>query len=198
MDAGPLIKLALARELDLLLAFDIKVYIPDEVYFEAVEKQAWERRAKLTPDKLYLRDWVGKNQARNLVAVPETLIGEIARNKRASGEYAPGKKNHRKHTGELAAHDFFNHRDDWGHPGEPALLLVDDGPGIDRIRIENLDVHVLTTYSMLVAFQEAGIIASSKDVWQRIVAAIPTVEPIAADESMRRDTVYRSSLRIRK
>jgi hypothetical protein len=158
---------------------------------------AWERRGKLSRDKQYLRDWIKKNRSKNLVAVPETLVGEIARHKRASGEYAPGKKNHRKNTGELAAHDFFNNRDQWGHPGEPALLLVDDGPGIDRIRIENLDVHVLTTYSMLVAFQAAGIIASSQNIWQRIVAAMPTADPIAVDESMRRNTEYRSALRMR-
>ncbi len=38
MDAGPLIKLALADRLDLLLCFDRHVYIPDEVEFEAVHK----------------------------------------------------------------------------------------------------------------------------------------------------------------
>ena len=52
MDAGPLIKLALADQLDLLLCFDLKVYIPDEVYFEAAEKYAWEHQLPPTADKL--------------------------------------------------------------------------------------------------------------------------------------------------
>ena len=40
MDAGPLNMLAIADRLDLLLAVGLRVYIPDEVYFEAAEKFA--------------------------------------------------------------------------------------------------------------------------------------------------------------
>lgn len=47
MDAGPLIKLALADRLDLLLCFDRHVYIPDEVEFEAVHKHAWEHEGSV-------------------------------------------------------------------------------------------------------------------------------------------------------
>ena len=129
------------------------------------------------------------------MSVPDTLIGEIAKNKRASGEYTPAKKNHRKNTGELAAHDFFNNRDEWGHPGEPAILLTDDGPGIEKIRIENLDAYVLTTYAMLVAFQEAGIIASSQGIWQKIADALPSAAPLDVSESLRGTSEFKSKLR---
>ena len=195
MDAGPLIKLALARELDLLLRFGVKVYIPDEICFEAVEKRAWERGEELAGDKIYLRDWINAAKSNGLVSVPDTLIGEIAKKKRASGEYTPAKKNHRKNTGELAAPAFFNNRDEWGHPGEPAILLTDDGPGIEKIRIENLDAYVLTTYAMLVAFQEAGIIASSQGIWQKIADALPSAAPLDVSESLRGTSELKSKLR---
>ena len=54
MDSGPLIKLALADRLDLLLAFNSGVYIPDEVYFEAAEKDAWEHGCAPTSDRVRL------------------------------------------------------------------------------------------------------------------------------------------------
>lgn len=195
MDAGPLIKLALANELDLLLAFDTKIYIPDEVLFEALEKFAWEHGSKLTADKVYLKKWVQRHSAKGAVVMPETLIGEAARAKRASGQFSPRARNHKRHTGELAAHEFFNHRDEWGHPGEPALLLIDDGPQIENVVVQNLDIHILSTFAMLTALQEAGIIQSAEAVWSTIQAAMPTAAAVPHDASVRGDTEYRSSLR---
>ena len=54
MNAGPLIELALADRLDLLLAFNSRVFIPDEVYFEAAGKDAWEHGCAPTSDKVRL------------------------------------------------------------------------------------------------------------------------------------------------
>lgn len=197
MDAGPLIKLAIADQLDLLLFFGTKIYIPDEVYFEAVEKYAWEHQAALTPDKIRLKEWVAAQGNKALVFCPETLVGEMAKLKRETGAYSPGAKNHRKNTGELAAHDFFNHREQWGHPGEAALMLIDDGPGIEKLKIHNLDVHILSTYTMLVALECESLIPSAEKIWNDIEVAIPTVHRAAADTSVRGDTEFVSSLRIR-
>jgi hypothetical protein len=188
MDAGPLIKLALADQLDLLLCFDLKVYIPDEVYFEAVEKFAWEHQLPPTADKRRLKAWVKAQSRAGKVSCPPTLVGETAARKREQGDYAPGMKNHRKNTGELAAHDFFNNREDWGHPGEPALLLMDDGPGIEKVKLQNLDVHILSTYALLVALEQDGQIASADAVWDDVERALPTVQKTKVDASVRRTT----------
>jgi hypothetical protein len=200
MDAGPLIKLAVANQLDVLLAFDRKIYIPDEVYFEAVEKFAWEHKSALTKDKIQLQKWVKAQKASGRVFCPETLVGQIAKQKRDSGEYSPGSNNHRRNTGELAAHDFFNNREEWGHGGDPALILVDDGVAIDKIKLQNLDVYVLTTYSMLLALQEEHFIRSAEDVWLQIEAAIPTAWKATSPNpsgSVRGDTEYRSAIKRR-
>src|SRR5947209_19858959 len=116
MDAGPLIKLALVNQLDLLLSFDTRIYIPDEVLFEAAEKFAWEHGTKPTKDKVYLLSWVKAQKAKGTVAIPATLIGEAAKGKSDRGEFTAST--HKRKTGELGAQEFFNHREEWGHPGE--------------------------------------------------------------------------------
>lgn len=194
MDAGPLIKLALADRLDLLLCFRRHVFIPDEVEFEAVEKFSWENRTALSPDKLRLKSWIEKRTEEGLVSRSETLVGEIAKSKRESGEYAPEKKNHRRNTGELAAHDFFSNRDLWGRKGDPALLLMDDRPALDSVKLHNLDVHVLSTYAMLVALEQEHLVDSAVEVWQAVERNMPTAERIQVDQSVRGDTEYRSLL----
>ncbi len=152
MAVGPLNKLALADRLDLLLCFDGHVYIPDEVEFEAVYKHAWEHETPLGPDKLRLQAWIAQQTDAGRVSCVKTLVGEIAKNKRDSGEYAPSKRNHRMNTGELAARDFFNNRKEVGHKGKPALMLMYDGKGFDEVWcVHNLDVNLLLSFSMLVA-----------------------------------------------
>lgn len=168
MDAGPLIKLAVADRLDLLLCFDRHVYIPDEVEFEAVHKHAWEHETPLGPDKLRLQAWIAQQTVAGRVSCVKTLIGEVAKSKRDSGEYSPSKRNQRRNTGELAAHDFFNNRNEVGHKGEPALMLVDDRPGLDQVRLHNQDVHLLSTYSMLVALEQERILESADEVWTEL------------------------------
>ncbi len=197
MDAGPLIKLALADRLDLLLCFGRHVYIPDEVEFEAVEKYAWENEAPLGQDKLRLRAWIAQQSESGRVSCVQTLIGEMARKKRESGEYAPSNRNHRRNTGELAAHDFFNNRDEAGHKGEPALMLMDDRPGLDQVRLHNLDAHLLSTYSMLIALEQERLLDSADKVWASIEQNLSSVDRLQVDESVRGDTEYRSSLSMR-
>ena len=78
---------------------------------------------------------------------PETLVGVAAARKRATGDYSPTRKNHRKNTGELAAHDFLMQREECSHADESALLLMDDGPGTDRGVLQNLDEDILSSDS---------------------------------------------------
>lgn len=196
MDAGPLIKLALVDRLDLLLSFNLHVYIPDEVYFEAAEKYAWEHEVEPGPEALLLAEWVDKQESLGRVSRPATLVGESAKKRRDSGEYSPEKKNHRRNTGELAAHDFFNNRDSEGHGRRPALVLIDDGPAVDKIRLQNLDEHVLSTFAMLIAFEEEQKISSAEAIWSDIENQIPNVLIKNFDESIRGDTEYRERMRV--
>lgn len=189
MDAGPLIKLAAANELDLLFSFGLPIFIPDEVYFEATEKYSWEHEKPLTPDKILLRDWVAMHKGKG-VTCPETLVGSIAKQRRDTGVYTAGKKNHRKNTGELAAHDFMNNREDYGHAGEPVVLLMDDRPGIEKMKIQNLDAHILTTFAFLVALELEKCVTSAETVWEKIESFLPSPEKILVDESIRGDTSY--------
>lgn len=171
MDAGPLIKLALADRLDLLLAFNSRVYIPDEVYFEAAEKDAWERGCAPTSDKVRVAKWVSEQKTKGRVFCPATLVGDAVARKRASGEYSPARKNHRKNTGALAAHDFLNNREDPGDAGDPALLLMDDGPGAEIVQLQDLAEHPLSTYSLLVVLELDKVIESADAIWSEIAAA---------------------------
>ena len=195
MDAGPIIKLALIDKLDLLLEFNLHIYIPDEVLFEAAEKFSWENETKPGPDALRISAWVEKNKLAGRVVVPETLVGEGAKKRRDRGEYTPAKKNHRRNTGELAAHDFFNNRELAGHAGRPVLVLIDDGPAVEKIRLHNLDEHVLSTYAMLVAFEDEKVISSAAIIWSEIEHIIPNLLVKHVDESIRGDTEYRKRMR---
>lgn len=189
MDAGPLIKLAAANELDLLFSFGLPIFIPDEVYFEATEKYSWEHETSLTPDKVLLRDWVAMHKGKG-VTCPETLVGSMAKQRRDTGVYTPALRNHRKNTGELAAHDFINNRDEFGHEGDPVVLLMDDRPGIEKMKIQNLDAHILTTFAFLVALELERYVTSADAVWEKIETNLSTPEKILIDESIRGDTMY--------
>ena len=168
MDAGPLIKLASIDQLEMLLAFDLLIYIPDEVYFEAAEKFAWACEAEPRPAAVLLQKWVIKHEVVGSVSRPITLIGDSAKTKRDNAEYSPRKKNHRHHTGELAAHDFFNHRDNEGYEERPALILIDDGPAIEQTHFNSINVHVLSTYALLIALEQEKRISSAKITWSEI------------------------------
>ena len=196
MDAGPLIKLAVINRLDLLLALNLHVYIPDEVYFEAAEKFAWEHESEPGPGALHLAVWVEEQEKLGRVSRPNTLVGESAKKRRDSGEYSPDKRNHRRNTGELAAHDFFNNRESEGHGGRPALVLIDDGPAVDKIRLQNLDEHVLSTFALLIALEEEKIISSAEVIWSEIENQIPNILISNFDESIRGDIEYRERIRV--
>ena len=81
-------------------------------------------------------------------------------------------------------HDFFNGREEWGHPGEPALLWIDDGPGIDKLRLHHLDVHTLSTYALTVACEQKQPLASADAVWADLRAAKATPQKANVDESV--------------
>lgn len=196
MDAGPLIKLAAADHLNLLLNFHRNIFIPDEVYFEAVEKLAWENNTPLTQDKIRLKDWIAKQQTSGRVSLADTYIGDNAKRDRASGRFNP--TNYPKGLGESASTSFFYNRDAYGFRNEPALMLIDDRPAIELMKIQALDMFILTTYAMLIALEEEHIIQSADTVWDDITHLLPTVDKVIDPDpsgSVRGDSEYGSIMK---
>jgi len=76
-------------------------------------------------------------------------------------------------------------------------MLMDDRPGLDQVRLHNLDAHLLSTYSMLVALEQERLLDSAEKVWASIEQSLLTVDRIQVDESVRGDTEYRSFLSMR-
>ena len=119
------------------------------------------------------------------VSCPQTLAGETAARKRSQRDCAPCLQNHRKNTGGLVAHDCFNNREDRGHPGQSALLLMDDSPASKKVKLRNLDVHILSTCALLVALEQDGRIAPSDALWADIERASPPVQKAKVGTSVR-------------
>ncbi len=171
MDAGPIIKLAVIRRLDLLFSFDLTVHIPDEVLFEAIEKQAWMESRPLSADKRYLQDWVEKHKNKQVVP-EETFIGSSARQGRDAGALSP--ESYPPNLGELSADSVFLRRTAMGYSDNPAVLMVDDYDAIEMFRLKNADVYIFTTFSFLLQLEKDQLIGSAENVWAEIVDHLPT------------------------
>jgi hypothetical protein len=64
-------------QLELLLLFHLPICIPDEIYFEAAEKFAWEYEAEQRPAANLLQKWVLEQKSMGRVSRPDTLIVEV-------------------------------------------------------------------------------------------------------------------------
>lgn len=103
ISAGPLVKLAAADRLDGLLDYS-HVFIPDEVYFEAVEKTAWANKNPIDPDKNRLKEWIAEQQKNNRVTIAKTYVGSCTINDRKAGILTP--YNYPDRLGDEAASSF--------------------------------------------------------------------------------------------
>ena len=99
--AASLTNLAAERQLDLLFDSDRTICIPDEILFEATEKQSWMNDVAPTPDEIYLREWVSIHQKSGRVVCLETFVGQSAMDGRKSGKLTP--QNYPANLGELCA-----------------------------------------------------------------------------------------------
>jgi hypothetical protein len=152
-DTGPLITLAYANALDLLLLLDMPIYIVDEVYYEATHNKKYK-------DAILIKSFISKHK--NIISIPETFIGNSASKFRSEN---PDKKTPRD-LGEAAIQNFINN-DLFKSIGEdiPALLLFEDDK---NITIGNDMIHLLSTKKLIYTLAELGLIDSGMTVWKKI------------------------------
>lgn len=146
-DTSPLITLALADALDLLLRPGLPVRIPDAVYFEAT-------RVRAAPGASRLVAWIAANTDVVAIVPTETGLDQAARME---------AKRPIRGLGERAALDVLDsllHQ----HAEDRALLLFEDTDVERKRAIVGDRVVLLSTGDYLRELQRAGIIQSAEHV----------------------------------
>lgn len=160
MDATPIIFLAKLGKLDLLFEFKIPVFMPREVEFEVVEKQARKEGRELNNEEKTIQAFLEKNKKTKRITVVRTIVCKAVEDSRkADPTYASNG------DGEVAANSLFLNRDKYGVSG-PALLLYEDANV--EVVFRRDDVHFLTTYAMFVAMEKLGRLRSADDEWEKL------------------------------
>lgn len=158
MDAAPIMFLAKLEKLDLLFEFKIPVFMPREVEFEVVGKQARKEGRELNSEEKTIQAFLDKHKKAKRITVVQTIVCKAVEDARkADPMYAS------RGDGEVAANTLFLNRDKYGVFG-PALLLYEDADVVFR----KDDVHFLTTYSMFVAMEKIGRLKSADDEWEKL------------------------------
>lgn len=166
-DAGPLISLAKAGLLDLLLLPGCPVHVVDQVRYEVTG-------SKQLPDAVLIGEFILRH--------PETMhefstaVGQAAASRRAGGEVRqPGQ-------GEAAIAEFLQRLDEiTGDPGTPVLLLFEDGD-IRKSRFLLPDsIHLLSTRAFLLGLERRGLIRSADEAWKQIEAAGRAPSSVSVD-----------------
>lgn len=153
-DAGPLISLAKAERLDLLLALKLPVYVMDQVYWEATQNRD-------KPDALAIAAFVAAHS--DLFHIAETETGENARFAREAGRV--GKR--QSGLGEAAISEFLTGFE--ARFADTAALLIYEDSDFMRKRIVIPDnVHVVSTKSFIYGLQERNLISDAAVIWQSI------------------------------
>lgn len=192
MDTTPIIYLAKIDRLDLLLNFDLPIFMPREVYFELTEKQVFEQGGAQNAEELSIKSFIDEQCDRNRMRVVTTIVCQATAFQR---ERDPNYRSHG--DGEVAANSLFLNRDKYGLRG-PALLLYEDTDTEFLFRRE--DVHFLTTYAMLVCMEELEYLDSADKEWSRLSEIYEQknkkpLEKRKMDISARGDTEYVSRIK---
>ncbi|MFM7295031.1 MAG: hypothetical protein ACKO1K_09520 [Burkholderiales bacterium] len=160
MDATPIIFLAKLGKLDLLFEFKIPVFMPREVEFEVVEKQARKEGRELNSEEETIQAFLEKHKKAKRITVVQTIVCKAAEDLREANPMYSSNGD-----GEVAANSLFLNRDKYGVIG-PALLLYEDADV--EVVFRRDDVHFLTTYAMFVAMEKIGRLKSADDEWDRL------------------------------
>lgn len=192
MDSTPIIFLAKLGKLDLLFEFKIPVFMPREVEFEVVEKQARKEGRELNIEEKSIQAFLEKHKKTKRITVVRTIVCKaVDDSRKADPMYASHG------DGEVAANSLFLNRDKYGVSG-PALLLYEDADV--EVVFRRDDVHFLTTYAMFVAMEKIGRIRSADDEWDRLCEVYRQqnendLPKHNVDRSNRGDTEYMSKAR---
>ncbi len=168
-DAGPLISLAKADRLRLLLAPGLPVVVADQVLFEATRDTRHEDARRIAEFVRAYPDAVLKFR---------TAVGDAAAARRAAGE--TGRQ---KGQGEAAVAELLARLDEITQaPDDPVLLLYEDSDVATKRFVLPGNVHLLSTKAFLVGLERRGTIASADEVWAAIEAAGRLPAPETRDQ----------------
>ena len=142
-DTSPLLTLALADALDVLLRAGLPVSIPDAVYFEAT-------RVRGAPGATSIAAWIGDHPDQVRIVPTETGIDQLRRLE--EGRPIRG-------LGEQAAIEALE-RVLRGAPGVEALLLFEDNDVARRRAVVDPRVGLISTGDLLRELEAAGLIQS--------------------------------------
>lgn len=189
MDSSPLIYLAKADCLHLLLKFGARIFIPDEVYFEAVGRWMGPNPSPVQTedppsDALDIARFVADNAGH--FQVVDTQLGTLLAQQRRSG-FDPKIDN----AGEMAAASVFDRRRELTGDRLPVLLVFEDTE-VPLIFAQK-DVHLLSTYALLVAMELAGHLPSAQAAFERIPAGQRPSKKVI-DQSVRGSSEYASKI----
>ena len=187
MDASPLIYLSKVHCLDLLLNFAKSIYVPDEVYFECAGRwfEPYSGYGNPPDDAIQINDFVNANKSR--ILIKETQLGYDLGKRRLSGE-----KVEIQNAGEMTAVSLFNRRREITGGRDPVLVIFEDTEV--PMRFASKDVHLMSTFSLLVAMEKAGYLASAQQTFESIPDGYRPSNT-SFDESIYGDTSYSELLR---
>lgn len=187
-DAGPLISLAMADALDVLLVFNegVRIVITDFVEFEVTRYR--DQRA----DAQRICDFITRNAGR--IEIQQTLYGKAMKEMFALRERFDEDPAFRtamqamnvqsptlpKDVGELSIVSYVNSLITYP-PGTPVLILAEDDFFLHSGAANPGNAHVLSTRAFLETLQALGKVPSAKAIWQRILTHRPLVNKAAVD-----------------
>lgn len=169
-DSGPLISLACADALDLLLSLcdDVRIVLTDVVEFEATH------RSNDLPDAEAIKQFLEQNRAR--IEVMPTTVGSLAlediKRRRAAGQPASLSKD----IGELSITSFVISMRS-ANPGDPTLVILEDDWFESNTYALPGNLHLLSTSAWLDGLEQMKVIESAAEVRARIQAARPNFRP---------------------
>lgn len=149
-DAGPLISLAKADRLGLLLALGLPVVVADHVVFEATRDVRHE-------DARRIAVFLGAHP--DAVIRFKTVVGEAAAVRRAAGE--TGRQ---KGQGEAAVAELLARLDEITEaPDDPVLLLFEDSDVATKRFVLPGNVHLVSTKAFPIGLERRGFILSAEE-----------------------------------
>lgn len=187
-DSGPLISLAHADKLDLLLLFkdDVRLVITDFVEFEVTRHRDRHADAKVICN--FINRHAGK------VVIQETSIGKTMKQMVQLREMFEENPQFRqlmidnkseppaipKDIGELSIISFANEMI-VNPPGVPLLILAEDDFFLHSGAAVPGNAHILSTHAFLETLCELGAIKDAQAIWDVIQGKRPTVNPAKVD-----------------
>lgn len=191
-DSGPLISLACADALDLLLSFHerVRIVLTDVVEFEATH------RSDDLPDAAAIRQFIERNRDR--IEVMPTTVGSLAlediRRRRLEGQPAGLPRD----IGELSITSFVIAMRT-ANPGDPTLVILEDDWFESNTYALPGNLHLLSTSAWLDGLEQLKVIESAAEMRARIQAVRPSFRSghLLDQEAMKivEGTAWRPALR---